>query len=104
MRQLAVVAFACGLLVGVNGCGNIKGEAETKELIKLMNARAEALEKKEVAHVEELEKQAEEAKKRLDELKMTDEEKQKLKVKYRDDVQKAAKRIEDAKSPKGSKS
>ncbi len=96
MKMFFAVTFAFALLVNVSGCGGMKGESETKEMIKLMNDTADALEKKDAKKAEELKKKGEELAKKMKDLNLSKDEEKKLEEKYKGDVEKAQKRIEEA--------
>jgi TolA-binding protein len=81
------------VLFGVSGCG-ASADSLVKEQIQIMNETAEALENKAPdAKVTELQKKLEETNKKLEALKLSDEEKKKVIEANKDELTKATMRL-----------
>ncbi len=96
MRKLLMLAIPLLAACGICGCGGADGLM--RDQIKLMNETAEAIESKAPQEkINELEKRLEENGKKLEELKLSDEEKKKLLEKHNDEMMKAGMRYAKAK-------
>jgi len=102
MKKFLSLTCAFALLVGVSGCGS-KADSLIKEQIKLMNDLADAIEKDDEAKAKDIQEKIKENGKKLDDLKLSDDEKKKLEEKYKGDVEKAMKRVMEAAMKKGGK-
>ena len=90
LRSLVLVLF------GVSGCG-ASADSLVKEQIQGMNDLAEALETKAPeAKVKELQKNLEETGKKLEALKLSDDEKKKLFEQHKEELMKATTRLAQA--------
>jgi hypothetical protein len=84
MRKIVTLFCTCALLLGLAGCGGMKGEAETKESLAIMR---EAIANKD-AKAEETKKKTEALAKRMEALNLTAEEKKKLEEKFKPEMEK----------------
>lgn len=95
MRKITITGIVLALLV-VIGCGS-SADSVVKEQISIMNDTADAIEKgKTEAEMEPLKKRMDANKKKFEELKLTKADEEKLKEKYKPEMEKAAKRMMEA--------
>jgi hypothetical protein len=83
------------LLCGVIGCGG-NADSLVKDEIKCMNELADAFEKKDDARAKELQTKLEETDKKLQALKLSDEQKKQLISRHQEELQKASTRLAQA--------
>jgi hypothetical protein len=83
------------LLFGASGCGS-SADGLVKDEIKYMNEMADAIEKKDEAKTKELKAKLEETEKKLNELKLSDDDKKKLIEANKDELTKATQRVVEA--------
>ena len=96
VKKSHVLGVLLLVLCGVVGCG-ANADSLVKEEIKTMNDLAEALENKAPeAKVTELQKKLEETNKKLEALKLSDDEKKKLGEQHKDELTKAGMRMAKA--------
>src|SRR5262245_17875236 len=92
-RTFCLVAAAA--LVAMAGCGG-GADGLVKDMISDMNALADAIEKGDEAKVKEAEERMKATTKKLDDLKLSDDEKKKLMEKHKPELEKAGKRMAEA--------
>jgi hypothetical protein len=96
VRKLLVLGSLLLVLCGVSGCG-ANADSLIKEQIKAMNDLAEALETKAPeAKVNEVQKKLEVTDKKLQALKLSDDEKKQLTERHKDEMTKASMRLAKA--------
>jgi hypothetical protein len=95
VKKLIVFAGMVVLVCGVIGCGR-NADSLIKEEIKNMNAMADAMEKKDDAKLKDCQTKLEETNKKLQALKLSDQEKKQLLERHQDELQKATMRVVQA--------
>ncbi len=104
MKKYAVLGSICLLFVGLSGCGASGADGLMQEMIGEMNDLAAAAESNAPdSKIKEIQDKMTETGKKLDALKLTDDEKKKLTEKYQEPMQKAADRMLKAMMAKGMK-
>jgi hypothetical protein len=88
MKKCVVVAFAFGLLVNVSGCGS-SPDSIMKDSIAAMNDLADAVEKKDEGKAKAAATKLQDLEKKLDALKLSEDDKKKLLEKHKDEAGKA---------------
>ena len=91
LRRTFCLAAAATFLVTA-GCGG-GGDALVKDMIADMNAIADAMEKGDEAKVKEIEERMKATTKKLDDLKLSEDEKKKLMERHKDEMDKAGQRM-----------
>jgi len=92
MKRFAVLGFVAVLLLSAPGCGG--ADSLAKEQISLMNDLAASIEKKEPADKQKaIADKMKAVGEKFEKLKLSDEEKEKLKKKYEGDMKAAAERL-----------
>ncbi len=103
MKRFLWLACCCLVPLGVSGCGSSPDSA-IKDQIKSMNDLADAVEKNEPdAKIQDLQKRVEESGKKLEALKLSEEDQKKLFEKHKDELSKAMGRYMAAMMKKGMK-
>jgi len=95
MRKSIILAGMLFLACGAVGCGG-SADSLLKKQFKYMNEWAEAVEKNDDSRAKEATKNMEETAKKLEALKLSEEEKKKLVKRHQDEFQKANTRVEQA--------
>ena len=91
MKKFVTVVCACALLVNLSGCGGtLKGEPEMKEMISAMEQASDA---KDPAKALEAAGKVIAAAKKLEDLKLTKDEKDKLEAKYKSKIEELEKKM-----------
>ncbi len=88
----ACVSTIC--LFGLTGCGG--PESLIKKQIGLINEQADAIEKKDAAKFQRTLNEMKEVEQKIKDLNLSPEEKQRLKEKFKGDIEKAMKRLREA--------
>ncbi len=102
MKKKAVLSGICLLLFAVSGCSSADGLMQ--EMINNMNDLAQGYESNAPdAKLKELQAKLDDTGKKLDALKLSDDDKKKLMEKYKDPMQKAGQRMVTAMMAKGMK-
>jgi hypothetical protein len=92
MKKASRWGVAFVVLMAVSGCGS-SADSLMKDMIADMNALADLLEKGDEARINDAKKRLEETGKKLDALKLSEEDKKKLQEKYKPEMEKAASRM-----------
>jgi hypothetical protein len=93
MKKFLLVACGLVLIAGVSGCGS-SADSLWKDQIKLMNELADALESGAAqSKIDDIGKKIKDNDEKLKALKLSDTDRRKLLVKYKDDMAKASKRV-----------
>jgi predicted Holliday junction resolvase-like endonuclease len=96
VRKTLYVGAMIALVFTMNGCGS-NADGLMSDMIRCMNDMADAMEKKAPEEkLTEIKTRMENIGKKLDALKLSEDEKKKLLEKHKDAMEKAAKRITDA--------
>lgn len=95
MRKAPVLFCSC-LLLGVTGCG-ANPDSLMKDQIKAVNEMAEALEKNEPeSRISEIKARIEKNNKKMEGLKLSDDDKKKLIERHKDELMRATARLQKA--------
>jgi hypothetical protein len=96
MKKTLALVSSCLLLVGVSGCGT-SPDTLRRDQIRAMNDMAEAIEKNEPeGKISEIKARIEQNNKKMEQLKLSDDDKKKLAEKHKDELMQAMTRLQKA--------
>jgi hypothetical protein len=95
VKRSLILAGTAVLLCGVMGCGG-SADSLVRDQIRTMNDLADAIEKKDDARAKDLQEKLKATEKKLQELKLSDEQKKELISHHQEEIQKAVQRLTQA--------